>query len=81
MQELEYRETVEWRSGNNLLLNVVKTKEMMVDFRRMRTVTEPINMMDEGVGVRGYYKNLGEHETKLIHKGRALIGQNPETSE
>ena len=39
-QELEYRDLVagfrEWSSGNHLLLNVVKTKDMVVDFRRKK---------------------------------------------
>lgn len=36
-QELEYRDLVDWYGINHLLLNVAKTKEMMVDFRRLRT--------------------------------------------
>ncbi|KAI4891287.1 hypothetical protein NFI96_003880 [Prochilodus magdalenae] len=45
-QEAEYRNMVEnfvaWCHRNNLLLNTSKTKEMVVDFRRARPLTQPV---------------------------------------
>ena len=44
--ETAYREEVRdltmWCQDNNLFLNVVKTKEMIVDYRKMRTEHVPI---------------------------------------
>ncbi|KAI3375437.1 hypothetical protein L3Q82_021922 [Scortum barcoo] len=66
-QESEYRELVnnfaEWFGRNRpfLLLNVNKTKEMVVDFTRKRTEAEPVNIMGEEVGTVEHYKYLGVH--------------------
>jgi len=34
---VEYRAVVEWVGRNDLLLNVAKTRDMLVDFRRKTT--------------------------------------------
>ncbi|KAI4886690.1 hypothetical protein NFI96_004203 [Prochilodus magdalenae] len=66
-QEAEYRNLVEdfvvWCHRNNLLLNTSKTKEMVVDFRRARPLTQPVFI--EGVEVEvemvRTYRYLGLH--------------------
>ena len=47
------RDFVEWSGSNHLLLNVVKTREMVVDFWRTRTATQSLNILGED------YKYLG----------------------
>jgi len=55
-QESEYRDLVAGfveRSGrNHLLLNVAKTKEMVVDFRGKKTALKRVIISDEEVEVR-----------------------------
>lgn len=50
--EEEYKALVndfaEW-AGRNHLLNVAKTKEMVVDFRRKRTASQPLCVLGEDV--------------------------------
>ena len=38
----EVRDLARWCQNNNLSLNVTKTKEMIVDYRKMRTEYTPI---------------------------------------
>ncbi|XP_062844747.1 zinc finger protein 420-like, partial [Trichomycterus rosablanca] len=62
-QEDEYRDLVssfvEWCERNHLLLNVSKTKEMLVDFRRNRTTSGPVTIMGQTVELVDMYKYLG----------------------
>ena len=64
-QESEYRQLVDnfvdWCNQNHLLLNVNKTKEMVVDFRRTTVSTRPLKIMGEEVEVVEDYKYLGVH--------------------
>ena len=46
---------------NHLLLNVTKTKEMVVDFRRTRNTLNTISIMGEEVEVVEGYRYLGVH--------------------
>ncbi|XP_062860103.1 dehydrogenase/reductase (SDR family) member 7Cb isoform X1 [Trichomycterus rosablanca] len=59
----EYRDLVDgfgkWCVRNHLLLNVSKTKEMSVDFRRKRTVSTPVTIMGQHVELVDTYKYLG----------------------
>ena len=63
--ETDYRRRVDdlvvWCAKNNLLLNVSKTKEMVVDFRRKKTPTPPLFI--DGVEVERVdsFKFLGIH--------------------
>ena len=64
--ETAYREEVEnltsWCKENNLLLNVTKTKEMIMDFRRSkRTPHLPITINATPVEIVDSYKYLGVH--------------------
>lgn len=52
---------VEWCSRTHLLLNVKKTKEMVVDFRRTTTTIKPMNNMSEEVGVFEHNNKMGVH--------------------
>ncbi|KAK3510028.1 hypothetical protein QTP70_026003, partial [Hemibagrus guttatus] len=58
-QKFEYKRLldnfVDWCTG--LLLNVMKTKEMVVDFRRTQTLIELITIMGEEVGVVDNYND------------------------
>lgn len=64
-QEMEYRtliaDFVEWSQANHLLLNVDKTKELVIDFRRKRTPVEPITIQGSEVEIVDCYKYLGVH--------------------
>ena len=40
----------EWCASNNLALNITKNKELILDFRRNRTVPAPLYINGEGVG-------------------------------
>ena len=57
-QETECREVVNcfvvWCGNNHLHLNVAKTKEMVVDFRRTRTKLNTISILGEVEVVEGY---------------------------
>lgn len=61
----EYRALVDdfvhWSGRYHLLLNVAKTREMVIDFRRKRTATQPLCILGEDVGVKVVYKYLGVH--------------------
>ncbi|KAI3375847.1 hypothetical protein L3Q82_004122 [Scortum barcoo] len=62
-QEDEYRELIQdfvtWCDSNHLLLNTVKTREMVVDFRRPRPHPEPVIIKGDCVEVVHTYKYLG----------------------
>ena len=47
---------VEWPGRNHLLLNVVKTREMVIDLRRKRTATQPLNTLGADIVIVGDYK-------------------------
>ncbi|XP_062898275.1 cilia- and flagella-associated protein 299 isoform X2 [Mobula hypostoma] len=63
--ESAYREEVQrltdWCRANNLSLKVNKTKEMVVDFRRMRNDHSPLNIEDPSVEIVKSIKFLGVH--------------------
>lgn len=50
---------VEWCDSNFLNLNVKKTMEMIIDFRRTRDAIVPLSVKDEDVKVVNCYKYLG----------------------
>ena len=62
-QEEEYRKLIQdfviWCNSNYLRLNVTKTKEMVVDFRRSRPHMEPVIINGECVEQVKTYKYLG----------------------
>ncbi|AWP16803.1 Hypothetical protein SMAX5B_003407, partial [Scophthalmus maximus] len=62
-QEGEYRALVdgfvEWVGANHLLLNMDKTREMAIDFRRKRTASQPLFILGEEVETVEDYKYLG----------------------
>ncbi|KAI4903673.1 hypothetical protein NFI96_008971 [Prochilodus magdalenae] len=64
-QEAEYRKLVSdfvsWCKLNQLQLNISKTKEMVVDFRKNRSPQAPVTIDGEEVKVVGTYKYLGVH--------------------
>ena len=61
--ECEYRKEVEdlvrWCKDNNLELNVSKTKEIVIDFRKVRTPVCPLTINDEIVEQVESFKFLG----------------------
>ncbi len=66
--ESEYREEVEhlmqWCRGNNLCINVKKTKEMVVDFRRDRRPPPPLYIGGVAVEVVSSFRYLGVYITE-----------------
>merc|ERR1712035_43413 len=62
-QEAEYRELigqfVKWCSNNHLILNINKTKEMIVDFRRNKITQSSVVILGEEVQGVEEYKYLG----------------------
>ena len=61
--ESMYRESItqfiDWCESNFLVLNVSKTKEMVVDFRRKKSPVQPIMMKGEPIEMVDDYKYLG----------------------
>ncbi|KAK0154368.1 putative RNA-directed DNA polymerase from transposon BS [Merluccius polli] len=66
--ESNYREEVsqlaEWCRDNNLSLNVQKTKEIVVDFRRASTQHPPLTINGDAVERVSSTKFLGVHLTE-----------------
>ncbi|KAI4887111.1 hypothetical protein NFI96_003141 [Prochilodus magdalenae] len=64
-QEREYRslveDFVEWCTTNHLRMNITKTKELCIDFRRSRPSQQPISIKGVNVEVVRSYKYLGVH--------------------
>ncbi|KAI4893078.1 hypothetical protein NFI96_011541 [Prochilodus magdalenae] len=58
-QEIEHLEG--WCRKNNLCINIKKTKEMTVDFRRGRHAHLPLHVGGSAVGVVSSYRCLGVH--------------------
>ncbi|KAI3366460.1 hypothetical protein L3Q82_000594 [Scortum barcoo] len=65
--DLAYREEVEqlvrWCEGNNLILNADKTKEIIVDFRKIQPSHAPLLINNSAVEVVSSTKFLGVHIT------------------
>ena len=57
----EVRDLAGWCQNNNLSLNVTKTKEMIVDYRKMRTEHSPILIDGAVVEQVESFKFLGVH--------------------
>jgi hypothetical protein len=68
--ETAYREEVRdltvWCKDNNLSLNAIKTKEMVVDYRKRRTVHAPILIARAVVEQVESFKFLGVHITNIL---------------
>lgn len=63
--ETPYREGVQrlvgWCAANNLVLNISKTKEVIVDYRNRKTYLQPICIIGEYVERVACFKFLGVH--------------------
>ena len=55
-----------WCTDHNLSLNVIKTKEMIVDYRRKRTENTPILIDRAAVEQVERFKFLGVHITNKL---------------
>jgi hypothetical protein len=68
--ETAYREEVRdldvWCQGNNLSLNVIKTNEMIIDYRKKRTEHAPILIDGAAVEQVESFKFLGVHITNQL---------------
>ena len=62
----EVRDLTMWWKDNNLSLNVSKTKEMIVDYRKKRTEPTPILIDVAVVEQVESFKFLGVHVTKKL---------------
>ena len=59
------RELAVWCQDNNLSLNVIKTKELIIVYRKRRTEQAAINVDGAEVEQVESFKCLGVHITKL----------------
>ena len=76
--EQEVNRLVTWCDNNNLILNVKKTKEMLIDFRKNKQSPPPLKIKGEEVERVNSYKYLGmlltntitwdEHVNMLVRK-------------
>ena len=68
--ESNYRDQISnivtWCGNNNLLLNVSKTKEMIIDFRKNKTSIEPIYINNTPVDQVNSFKFLGSFVTNNL---------------
>ena len=78
--EVEYRREVEhlelWCRANNLCINVKKTKEMVVDFRKSAPTYSPLYIGGDAVEVVTSFKYLGVHIANNLtwkHNSASLI--------
>ena len=85
--ETEYRAVVDsfvtWCEQNHLQLNVAKTKELIVDFRKTRKHLTPVSIQGVSVDIVEDYKYLGVHidnkldwaknTTALYRKGQSRL--------
>ena len=55
-----------WCQDNNLYLNVIKTKEMIVDYRKKRTEHAPVLINGAAVEQVESFKFLGVHITNKL---------------
>jgi hypothetical protein len=62
----EVRDLAMWRKDNNLSLNVIKTKEMIVDYRKRRAESAPILIDGAVVEQVESFKFLGVHITNKL---------------
>ena len=62
----EVRDLTVWWKDNNLPLNVIKTKEMIVDYRKKRTEHAPILIYGAAVEQVESFKFLGVHITNQL---------------
>ena len=74
-QEEEYRALidnfVEWTEQNHLRLNINKTREMVIDFRRKRkrkTAPQPLCILEKDVEAVEDYKYLGVNINRRLDK-------------
>ena len=62
----EVRDLAVWCQDNNLSLNVIKTKELIVDYRKRRAEQAPINIDGAIVEQVESFKFLGVHITSKL---------------
>ena len=62
----EVRDMAVWYQDNNLSLNMIKTKEMIVDYRKRRTEHAPILIDGAAVEQVENFKFLGVHITNKL---------------
>ena len=55
-----------WCDNNNLSLNVNKTKEIIVDFRKSKGIHTPISIKGSSVDIVDNFKFLGLHITDTL---------------
>ena len=65
---------VEWSGKNHLLLNVDKTREMVIDFRRKGTAPQPLCILGGDVDMVEEYRYLGVNiDNRLNWRPTALL--------
>jgi hypothetical protein len=62
----EVRDLAGWCQNNNLSLNIIKTKEMIVDYRKRRTEHAPILIDATAVEQVESFKFFGVHNTNKL---------------
>ena len=62
----EVERVVDWCTNNDLQLNVVKTKEMIIDFRKNKTAMTPLAIREQQVELVDSFKFLGTTITNTL---------------
>jgi hypothetical protein len=66
----EVRDLAVWCQDNNLSLNVSKTKELIMDYRKRRTEQAPINIDRAEVELVESFKYFGVHITNKLSRSK-----------
>lgn len=61
MYRVQVDSILNWCDLNKLILNVAETKEMIIDFRRIKNKKEPLTIKEQTVEVVDSFKFLGSH--------------------
>ena len=73
--ELNYRQEIEhfheWCKANSLILNTLKTKEMVINFRK-RPPFKPVTLQGNDIDMVEEFKYLGIIDNKLTWKANTL---------
>ncbi len=67
MYREEIDKSVMWCEDNHLILNVSKTKELVIDFRKKTDKVSPITINGNPIEIISSYKYLGVHIDQCLN--------------